>query len=407
MKHEFPLKASQANSFRFLIGRDIRGNWVVKEESGKRGGIFVDEASAIRYAVTENRGHRDAISMASEPLDLMIGNTLPDQQVKPEPAKLFKAGSSQFSRGQKMQSFSPDIRGTLPHSGTERSAPASWTNYPRVSVDSCALTFQQSWSKILTAAPDSQTPIAVDEHYVDVWIALIDTTITLSAHHQVLNEDDLRELGEIRSAPARNSSMAARILLRIGLSFAVHQRVAPIDWLFERSQNGKLSVSDGFPKIHFSVAHTKNIAIVAVSRIMVVGVDVESTDQSISDQLFESFCCSAEQDMLNHLPNQQASREFLRLWTLKEAYTKMVGLGHSMNFSKLGFSLDSVDLINPSPIEGTHFETMFVTRANQLNHVAIAVGGLLNNTGISKLRVFSMTNDKSAVSFVHAPSITL
>jgi hypothetical protein len=33
----------------FMIGRDSRGNWVVRDKSGTRGGLFVDRAEALRY----------------------------------------------------------------------------------------------------------------------------------------------------------------------------------------------------------------------------------------------------------------------------------------------------------------------------------------------------------------------
>jgi hypothetical protein len=38
----------------FLIGQDSRGNWVVQEKTGCRGGLFVDRAQALRYIRAEN-----------------------------------------------------------------------------------------------------------------------------------------------------------------------------------------------------------------------------------------------------------------------------------------------------------------------------------------------------------------
>jgi hypothetical protein len=37
-----------------MIGRDGRGNWVVQDQSGVRGGLFVDRAEALRYVRFEN-----------------------------------------------------------------------------------------------------------------------------------------------------------------------------------------------------------------------------------------------------------------------------------------------------------------------------------------------------------------
>jgi hypothetical protein len=38
----------------FMIGRDGKGNWVVQDQSGARGGLFVDRSEALRYVRFEN-----------------------------------------------------------------------------------------------------------------------------------------------------------------------------------------------------------------------------------------------------------------------------------------------------------------------------------------------------------------
>ena len=38
----------------FLIGQNSRGNWVVQDQRGLRGGLFVDRAEAFRFAMLEN-----------------------------------------------------------------------------------------------------------------------------------------------------------------------------------------------------------------------------------------------------------------------------------------------------------------------------------------------------------------
>jgi len=42
-----------------MIGQDSRGNWVVQNQSGTRGGLFVGRAEALRYMRSEigNRPH--------------------------------------------------------------------------------------------------------------------------------------------------------------------------------------------------------------------------------------------------------------------------------------------------------------------------------------------------------------
>ena len=38
----------------FLIGKDSRGNWVVQDKRGLRGGLFVNRAAALKFALFEN-----------------------------------------------------------------------------------------------------------------------------------------------------------------------------------------------------------------------------------------------------------------------------------------------------------------------------------------------------------------
>jgi hypothetical protein len=38
----------------FLIGRNSRGQWVARDQRGRRGGLFVSRAAALKYALFEN-----------------------------------------------------------------------------------------------------------------------------------------------------------------------------------------------------------------------------------------------------------------------------------------------------------------------------------------------------------------
>lgn len=38
----------------FFIGKDSRGNWVVQDQQHLCGGLFIDRAEALRFAMFEN-----------------------------------------------------------------------------------------------------------------------------------------------------------------------------------------------------------------------------------------------------------------------------------------------------------------------------------------------------------------
>jgi hypothetical protein len=62
---------SSSRSTVFLIGKDSRGNWVVRDGAGLRGGLFVDRSDAVRFAMQENGYHSRAVIMVPGTLELM------------------------------------------------------------------------------------------------------------------------------------------------------------------------------------------------------------------------------------------------------------------------------------------------------------------------------------------------
>jgi hypothetical protein len=59
----------------FMIGQDSRGRWVVCEQSGARGGLFINRAEALRYIRFENENHPHATVMVAGILELdLAGN---------------------------------------------------------------------------------------------------------------------------------------------------------------------------------------------------------------------------------------------------------------------------------------------------------------------------------------------
>jgi hypothetical protein len=59
----------------FMIGQDSRGNWVVRDQSGLRGGLFVGRAEALRYVRDEAGNHPRAIVMVNGAFELETSGT--------------------------------------------------------------------------------------------------------------------------------------------------------------------------------------------------------------------------------------------------------------------------------------------------------------------------------------------
>src|SRR3954468_15526133 len=82
-----PPSPSCSRSSLFLVGRNSRGNWVVRDQKGLCGGLFVDRAEAVKFAMFEN-GHRpQAVIMVPGILELdMSGKPGASDQADAQPA---------------------------------------------------------------------------------------------------------------------------------------------------------------------------------------------------------------------------------------------------------------------------------------------------------------------------------
>ena len=59
-----------SRSHLFMIGRNSRGNWVVRDQAGLRGGLFIDRTEALRFALFENGRRPQAVLMVPGILEL-------------------------------------------------------------------------------------------------------------------------------------------------------------------------------------------------------------------------------------------------------------------------------------------------------------------------------------------------
>jgi hypothetical protein len=63
----------------FLIGKNRHGDWVVQDTRGLRGGLFVDRAQALKFAMWECGNRPQAVIMVPEGLELDMSAKPPRQ----------------------------------------------------------------------------------------------------------------------------------------------------------------------------------------------------------------------------------------------------------------------------------------------------------------------------------------
>jgi 4'-phosphopantetheinyl transferase len=101
---------------------------------------------------------------------------------------------------------------------------------------------------------------------------------------------------------------------------------------FEENPNGKpfLATSKGRPELFFNLAHSQEMGLFGFSKVGELGVDVERIkDPYDGEKLAGRYFSSQESAYLSSVAEKEKARTFFRLWTLKEAYLKAMGLGFS------------------------------------------------------------------------------
>ena len=82
MKLVEPPSCRSASTIVF-IGKNSRGDWVAQEQNGLYGGLFVNRAQAVKYALFENGHHPETIVELAREIELDMGRRLPSPDPVP------------------------------------------------------------------------------------------------------------------------------------------------------------------------------------------------------------------------------------------------------------------------------------------------------------------------------------
>ena len=121
-----------------------------------------------------------------------------------------------------------------------------------------------------------------------------------------------------------------------------YSEIPPGEWRFVKNAHGKPSIDpdlDSSP-LRFSLAHTRGLAVVAVTEMADVGADVERADRIVdAAKLSSRFFSPEEAAALQEMPPDRLPGRFFLYWTLKESYIKARGLGLSLPLASFSFRL--------------------------------------------------------------------
>jgi 4'-phosphopantetheinyl transferase len=154
-----------------------------------------------------------------------------------------------------------------------------------------------------------------------------------------LSPEESAHLVQYRSREAAERYVVTRSLVRIVLR--EHLGIPAREIRVSRTDTGKPVVAQG---VHFNVTHSGDLVLLALSEQRAVGVDVERKREVARVQaLMDRWLSDSERQECAHMTTLGAtpSEAFLRIWSLKEARLKALGVGIS---GAAGAPLNAVDV---------------------------------------------------------------
>ncbi|WP_407550953.1 4'-phosphopantetheinyl transferase superfamily protein [Streptomyces sp. Pv4-95] len=163
------------------------------------------------------------------------------------------------------------------------------------------------------------------------WLSAVTTDPRM---RQVLGRD--RQRYRDATEPVVRHRFAARLALKYTAAAALGTEAVELDLAYKTGGRPHLR---GLRHVDVSLTHTGEFVAVGVSRLGRIGVDAEPLSRALSfDVLLDRVCTPAERAVLQALDVPDRRAAMLRLWTLKESYTKALGQGLRLRFTDFDLS---------------------------------------------------------------------
>ncbi|MER7764239.1 4'-phosphopantetheinyl transferase superfamily protein [Streptomyces sp. NPDC097619] len=176
----------------------------------------------------------------------------------------------------------------------------------------------------------------------------------------VLGRDWDRYRG-IEHPDIRGRYAASRLLLKHAAAGALSADPADLELTYGPTGRPYLR---GCDQIDISLSHTDDLLLVGLTTRGLIGVDAELAGRQLyRPGLDRHICTPQERRDLAALDEADRNPSLVRLWTLKEAYSKAIGQGMQFRFTEFGFGPDGrpTQVLRPDGTPGAGDEWSFRT----------------------------------------------
>jgi|SRR5580704_4626679 len=176
---------------------------------------------------------------------------------------------------------------------------------------------------------------------VHVWLARLDLPEEPVAQLRcILSPEEKTRADRFYFERDRRRFTVARGTLRSVLAPYLNQRREDIQFRYEPAGKPYLRMED--PPLHFNVSHSNELALIALSLVHRIGIDVEFKNRpGATLDIARNFFAPEEIEALTELPEEARCDAFFAIWTMKEAYIKGRGEGVSLGLDTFAVNIAS------------------------------------------------------------------
>ncbi len=189
-----------------------------------------------------------------------------------------------------------------------------------------------------------EIPIKTNE--LHIWRYTLPPTVDqLNIYWQILASDEKIRANQFRFERDKIRYTVSRGILRELI--AGYIKDSPKTIKLDYTQYGKpfLVTNSSSNELYFNLSHSHNCIVYAFTKNIDVGIDVELYQPQFTVEDVAKCCFSKQEyDKLQKLSGYQKHSYFYRVWTLKEAFVKSIGLGLTYDLQQI-----KIDLLPQEP----------------------------------------------------------
>jgi 4'-phosphopantetheinyl transferase len=198
---------------------------------------------------------------------------------------------------------------------------------------------------------------------IDVWAIEIPKFYEHeSYYYSLLSESEKKRSNAFVTAQLKSRYTISQSILRLLLSEYTQQK--PEDILYSHGSHRKPYLATNPLELQFNLSHSNDMALIGVSMIDEVGVDIEKLNpKTIEKGLEKSVMCKEELEAYNHIPYSSRTEAFFSNWTHKESLLKLIGIGLYKEMNELNVPLKPLPLTTPVLYENSqkYLQSFYVT----------------------------------------------